>query len=101
MAFFGVELPRSPKNSILVKDFNERINSSNPVFVLFQGKTSLLLNEGKEYIVFNVRINPFELPLYKYFLYLVFKKAIKKLQYKGKTKMLSNKDFQKLLGYYI
>lgn len=102
MAHFMVSLERSPDNYRIVKEFNDRINGNNPIFVMFQGKASLLLRGGEQNIFFNIRVYPFEPPFYKYVLYQMFKRMLKKKGYNNKkTDMLSNSEMEKVLEDYL
>ena len=101
MAHFMVSVNRNSLNHEIVKEFNETINGNNPVFVLFQGKASLLLKGSEQFIFFNVRVSPFEPPLYKFLLYLTFKRMLKKKGYNVEHKMLSSKEMEKVLEDYL
>ena len=104
MAIFGVKIDYNKKIEEVVKEFNERLNGKgqNPALVFFQGKATLIIKKVDSFVFFNVRVNPFEPPLYKYVLYSMFKRALKK---KGllltKTKLLDNKELSKLLELRI
>ena len=103
MAMFAISLAVDDKVREVVKEFNERLTSgSNPSLVFFMGKASLIFERGEPYIFFNVRVNPFEPPLYKRILFVMFKRALKKKGYKhNKPKLLSNKDLSKVLEGYL
>jgi len=101
MALFGVKIENHSRNEFLVQEFNERINSNNPVFVMFKGKASLLYDEGKHRILFNVRVNPFEIPLYKFVLYAVFKRYLKKKEIDTVIQLMSSRELGNLLEQYL
>jgi len=101
MAHFMVNVERSPDNYLVVKEFNKRINSNNPIFIMFQGKASLLLKGSEQNIFFNIRVYPFEPPLYKYILYAMFKRMIKKKGFNIIPKMMSSSEMEKVLEVYL
>jgi len=101
MAHFMVKVKRNADNHKIIKEFNERINGNNPIFIMFQGKASLLLKGEEQHIFFNIRIYPFEPPFYKFLLYLMFKKMLKKKSYDVEPKILSNAEMEKVLEDYL
>lgn len=101
MAHYLVRTDSNEYANKIVEDFNDQINSSNPVFMLFQGKASLLTHDKEQYIFFNIRVNPFEIPFYKYVSYLTFKRMTKKKGYKAKFSLCSNKELERVLEAYL
>jgi hypothetical protein len=101
MALFGCWVLPSSDNVFYVREFNERINSSNAVFSFFQGKASLLKVRNEHFIIFNVRVNPFEPFFYKRLLFFAFSRYLKKKGVTVKPRLLSAKDFGKLLEVFL
>jgi len=104
MVFFGVEIEADKKVIEVIEEFNQRLQGAgqNPALVFFDGKATLLINKRKQYIFFNVRINPFEPLFYKKIFFFMFKKTLKKKGYEQKKpKLLNNKELSRLLEGYI
>ena len=101
MTHFVVEIERSPDNYQIVKEFNKRINGGNAIFIIFQGKASLLLKGDKQHIFFNIRVYPLEPPFYSFVLYRMFKRMLKKEGHKLVVNKLSTKQMEELLEAYL
>lgn len=101
MTHYLVKTSNNKYNYKIVEDFNDKINSNNPVFVMFEGKASVLVRNNEQYIFFNIRVNPVELPFYKYLSYWTFRRMAKKKGYKAKFGLCSNREFEKVLEGYL
>ncbi|MCP4648886.1 MAG: hypothetical protein GY853_02225 [PVC group bacterium] len=100
MVLFAVKIDVDSKVSEVINEFNERLCGAgqNPALVFFDGKATLIFDRGETFIFFNVRVNPFEPPLYKYLFFLMFKRSLKNKRYSlGKPKLLDNRGLSRLL----